>query len=695
MHPNRPRQIFSRYLNEDQVGGGPSGINGITTRDEGTVIGDVAGVQGVNFVGTGVTVTGAGANVTVTIPGQTAGIAGITTLDEGIVQGTPAGVNFLNFVGAGVTAVGVGSTTTVTIPTPATAVVVKDEGTIVTSTGSNINFVGPGVTATAAGTNVTVTVPGGIPGISVSYYNTPIPTPFTQTNIDFHAFTGVTVTDGTLGRTQIDFFDPASYVYFGDNTSANNGGPGSVTIGPDAITAFATNTAVGNGTQVLSTDSSACGNQNVIPAGGSNCSLMGQNNGLGGLNNDVAITGANNHFKDALTKCSVTGVNNYSDGILDLVHVVGNDITIPSGLTSIQAFGSAVDVQSNNCFISGISNSIKAHSESSIAIFGNVDAGCQYSVCFGEGSSVSKGQGNVSIGFRASTSSASGTALGQEATVTDDGGCSFGFKSNCAGAQGVAIGAKANCDTSSGVAIGDQSQAISSKTNIAIGFKAFADSNICTSVGAESKASHTDGGCTAMGAGAQALGSETTCFGVGAVATGKDGISVGVSIDNGEDNTIILGHLGSCTTVPGVYGPGANTIIGNQAQSDRNSNTTAVGQACIIATNNESSSAFGKSCQILINAAASCAFGAGAYVDANASGSCIFGHSARSNINGGLSLGAGATANPFSGLNNDSPFALNVNSNAVKIGPIIGTVVGGLRVCLNGVRYILPLWTNN
>ena len=46
----------------------------------------------------------------------TTGIAGITTKDEGVTVGTAAGVTTLDFVGAGVTATGAGATATITIP---------------------------------------------------------------------------------------------------------------------------------------------------------------------------------------------------------------------------------------------------------------------------------------------------------------------------------------------------------------------------------------------------------------------------------------------------------------------------------------------------------------------------------------------------------------------------------------------------
>ncbi len=89
-----------------------AGVPGtISTQEEGVLLS--ATVNTINFVGAGVTASGAGATTTVTVPAPT-----ITTQEEGVTLSS--GVTTLNFVGGGVTASGAGATTTVTIPNTVT-----------------------------------------------------------------------------------------------------------------------------------------------------------------------------------------------------------------------------------------------------------------------------------------------------------------------------------------------------------------------------------------------------------------------------------------------------------------------------------------------------------------------------------------------------------------------------------------------
>lgn len=94
------------------------------------------------------------------------GSSTLTVKDEGVTKSTVC--TTLDFTGALVTAAGAGATVTVTIP----GVTIKDEGsTICTGNCTQIDFVGAGVVATAVGGNVTVTIPA---GISTSLTNTHI-----------------------------------------------------------------------------------------------------------------------------------------------------------------------------------------------------------------------------------------------------------------------------------------------------------------------------------------------------------------------------------------------------------------------------------------------------------------------------------------------------------------------------------------
>mgnify|MGYP001400945990 CR=1 FL=1 len=70
------------------------------------------------------------------------------------------GATTLNFVGAGVTASGAGATKTLTIP-GGSGINVQDEGGALSTAGTTFNFVGSGVTASGTGATKTITIPGG------------------------------------------------------------------------------------------------------------------------------------------------------------------------------------------------------------------------------------------------------------------------------------------------------------------------------------------------------------------------------------------------------------------------------------------------------------------------------------------------------------------------------------------------------
>ncbi len=84
----------------------------------------------------------------------------ITVKDEGVTQSTT--VTTLDFVGAGVTASGAGATATITIPGGGggSTITVQDEGVTTSSTVTTLNFVGAGVVASGAGATATITVSG-------------------------------------------------------------------------------------------------------------------------------------------------------------------------------------------------------------------------------------------------------------------------------------------------------------------------------------------------------------------------------------------------------------------------------------------------------------------------------------------------------------------------------------------------------
>jgi hypothetical protein len=96
-------------------------------------------------------------------------------------------VKSINFVGAGVTATQSSGNVTVTIP--GSALTVRDESTTLSTTASNINFVGTGVTASGSGANITVTIPGSSTSLTIRDEGSTLTT--TASNINFVG-TGVT-----------------------------------------------------------------------------------------------------------------------------------------------------------------------------------------------------------------------------------------------------------------------------------------------------------------------------------------------------------------------------------------------------------------------------------------------------------------------------------------------------------------------
>ena len=90
------------------------------------------------------------------IPPSSDGSSGVTVQDEGSIVGTAATI--LNFVGSGVVASGAGATKTITIDS---GVTVQDEGSSLSTDALTLNFVGAGVTATGTGSTKTITINGG------------------------------------------------------------------------------------------------------------------------------------------------------------------------------------------------------------------------------------------------------------------------------------------------------------------------------------------------------------------------------------------------------------------------------------------------------------------------------------------------------------------------------------------------------
>ena len=95
---------------------------------------------------------------TIGLEAAASGGSALTIKDEGSALSTAA--SSLNFVGSGVTASGTGADKTITISGGGSAITIKDEGSALATAASSINFVGAGVTASGTGADKTITIAG-------------------------------------------------------------------------------------------------------------------------------------------------------------------------------------------------------------------------------------------------------------------------------------------------------------------------------------------------------------------------------------------------------------------------------------------------------------------------------------------------------------------------------------------------------
>ena len=142
----------------------PAGaIEGISVRDEGSVVGTANSISQLNFVGSVVTADAA----------SLAGIATVTInaiAGLGVSEGSGSkatGATGLDFVGP---LIGVDASSNTGISTVRVdALTIKDEGSTVGTAGSitTINFVGSGIAAAVSGDTATVTSAGGVTNADV------------------------------------------------------------------------------------------------------------------------------------------------------------------------------------------------------------------------------------------------------------------------------------------------------------------------------------------------------------------------------------------------------------------------------------------------------------------------------------------------------------------------------------------------
>ena len=93
---------------------------------------------------------------TIGLESAASGGSALTIKEEGSALATAA--SSLNFVGTGVTASGTGADKTITISGGGSAITVKDEGSALSTAASSLNFVGSSVTASGTGVDKTITI---------------------------------------------------------------------------------------------------------------------------------------------------------------------------------------------------------------------------------------------------------------------------------------------------------------------------------------------------------------------------------------------------------------------------------------------------------------------------------------------------------------------------------------------------------
>jgi hypothetical protein len=153
-------------------------INGVKLRGDGASdISDYIANNGVNFSVNQECFDGDIVEVAAYNPaavgGGNTGILGVTIQEEGVIVGNPNGVNSINFIGVAITAVGSGAGVTVygTGGGGSGSLTVRDKNNIVSAGTSDIDFTGNSATVFTSSEGVTVEINSGINTVGTSTFN--------------------------------------------------------------------------------------------------------------------------------------------------------------------------------------------------------------------------------------------------------------------------------------------------------------------------------------------------------------------------------------------------------------------------------------------------------------------------------------------------------------------------------------------
>lgn len=448
----RPRQLVSRYLNEDQflgTGGGGGGINGITVSDNGAPVATPAGITTIDFLGGFVNISDngnpAGSTVTVEVLSNPA-FPGITTERLNVVNAiAQTTLNWDADQGLTLSTTGANQTN-ITLFDPATYVY-HGSGTRTNNGGAGTTTIGPGASTvnsgngTACGRNTQAF--GKQP---CAFGNTARATDDNCSAFGFNA--RATVADSSA---------------FGANSEATANSTSA--FGTLAVASTVGASAFGRNARGTGSRSSAFGLDAL--ASGANSSCYGYQSISSGL--DSSATG---------TKCLATAQNAASGGVSSQALAVGSSAygsnAVANGVDSC-AFGQS---DATGVASATFANGARTNGDRSLAV--------------GAGAFTAEFENLVAVGPYSFCDDTNTTAVGFGARAMVSDSQSFGNTAVCNSRNGLTVGINSlvdvNCETCAAIGNGARIQTSGDpiSNSFGIGHQCGIFSPDCTSCGTDS-----------------------------------------------------------------------------------------------------------------------------------------------------------------------------------------------------------------